>query len=59
VAAAGAALHPADGEIEEARWVPRADIRAALAAGGEVDGLRLPGPTSIARMMLTGWAESD
>jgi NAD+ diphosphatase len=56
VAAAGAALKPADGEIEEARWVPRADLRAALDAGGEIEGLRLPGPTSIARLMLAGWA---
>ena len=59
VAPAGAPLHPADGEIEEARWVSRADLRAALAAGGEVEGLRLPGPTSIARMMLAGWAAAD
>jgi len=59
VAPAGAPLHPADGEIEEARWVSRTDLRAALAAGGEIEGLRLPGPTSIARMMLTGWATAD
>lgn len=49
-------VRPADGEIEEARWVPRADVRAAIDAGGGVDGLILPGPTSIARHMLTGWA---
>lgn len=54
-----APLHPADGEIEEARWVSRTDLRTALAAGGEIEGLRLPGPTSIARMMLTGWAEAE
>ncbi|HEU5471140.1 MAG TPA: NAD(+) diphosphatase [Actinophytocola sp.] len=46
----------ADGEIEEARWVPRVDVRAALAAGGAIDGLILPGPTSIARHMLAAWA---
>lgn len=51
-----APVRPADGEIEEARWVPRAEVQAALAAGGDVDGLRLPGPTSIARQMIAGWA---
>ncbi|MFC5287375.1 NAD(+) diphosphatase [Actinokineospora guangxiensis] len=52
-------LRLADGEIEEARWVPRAQVRAALAAGGELPGLRLPGETSIARQMLDGWAAAD
>ena len=55
----GAALTPADGEIEEARWVTRDLLREALAAGGDLPGLKLPGPTSIARLMLTGWAEAD
>ncbi|OLF16399.1 NAD(+) diphosphatase [Actinophytocola xanthii] len=55
----GAPLHPAEGEIEQAHWVPRAQVREALAAGGELDGLRLPGPTSIARMMLAGWAAAS
>ncbi len=59
VAPSGAELRPADGEIEEARWVSRADLRAALAAGGEIEGLKLPGPTSIARLMLSGWAAAD
>ncbi|MGH3880559.1 MAG: NAD(+) diphosphatase [Actinophytocola sp.] len=59
VAPAGAPLTPADGEIEEARWVSRANLREALAAGGEMAGLKLPGPTSIARMMLAGWAAAD
>ncbi|MGH3761712.1 NAD(+) diphosphatase [Actinophytocola sp.] len=59
VAPADAPLHPAAGEIEEACWVPRADLRVALAAGGEIEGLKLPGPTSIARLMLTGWATAD
>jgi NAD+ diphosphatase len=52
----GAPVTPADGEIEDARWFPRSDIRAALDAGGGIDGLILPGPTSIARQMLAGWA---
>ncbi len=48
----------ADGEIEQAQWFSRAEIQAALAAGGEIEGLRLPGPTSIARQMLAGWAQA-
>jgi NAD+ diphosphatase len=59
VAPANAPLHPADGEIEEARWVTRAELRAALEADGDTEDLKLPGPTSIARMMLAGWAAAD
>jgi NAD+ diphosphatase len=53
-----APLKLADGEIEDARWVPRADVVAALDAGGEIDGLILPSPTSIARQMVAGWASA-
>ncbi|MFC4949392.1 NAD(+) diphosphatase [Pseudonocardia sp. GCM10023141] len=54
-------LVPADGEIEEAMWVTRAELRAALAAGDwserdEALPLLLPGPVSIARSMLDSWA---
>lgn len=50
-------LHPADGEIEEARWVHRDDVLAALEAeDGVVPGLRLPPGVSIAYRMLRGWA---
>jgi NAD+ diphosphatase len=56
VADRAAPIKLADGEIEEARWVPREEVRAALDAGGAVDGLIRPGPTSIARQMLAGWA---
>lgn len=51
----------ADGEIAEARWVTRADVRAALAAGdwsGDAPFL-LPGSISIARTMLESWAALD
>ncbi|MEV4318554.1 NAD(+) diphosphatase [Actinocrispum sp. NPDC049592] len=46
-----------DGEIEEARWVDRAEVKIALAAeaAGEDHWLGLPGPTSIARRMLESW----
>ena len=54
-----APLVPADGEIEEARWVPRETLREAFANGGETEGLKLPGPTSIAYQMIKGWTFAD
>ena len=54
---------PADGEIAEARWSTRAEIRQAMDAGdwGGADGspLLLPGNVSIARAMLEAWAALD
>jgi NAD+ diphosphatase len=58
VADADAPVRPAQGEIAEAKWVTRAELREALAAGdwaGE-GSLRLPGHVSIARAMLEAWA---
>lgn len=52
-----AELVPADGEIEEARWVTRDEVRAALAE--DQPDLKLPGETSIAYQMVKGWAEAD
>jgi NAD+ diphosphatase len=50
-------LHPADGEIAEARWVHRDHVLAAQEAGGEtVNGLRMPPGASIAYSMLRSWA---
>ncbi|GAA4549446.1 NAD(+) diphosphatase [Amycolatopsis samaneae] len=67
-----APLTPADGEIEEALWVSRDEVRAAFAnsqtrnagavptpiAGGKAQ-LILPGNSSIARVMLAAWAEAE
>ncbi|MBB3661799.1 NAD+ diphosphatase [Prauserella flava] len=53
----GAELTPADGEIEEARWFSRADVRAAI--DGEHDELLLPGSTSIASVMIRSWAAAE
>lgn len=59
---------PADGEIAEAMWVTRAELRGALARGdwsgrggggwgeGAARLLLLPGKVSIARSMLEAWA---
>jgi len=50
-------LRPADGEIEDARWVSRADVQAAMnTEDGIIPGLRLPPSVSIAHRMLKGWA---
>lgn len=57
VAEASAVPDPADGEIEAARWVSRQTLRAAIEARGEVvDGLMMPGNSSIAATMLRSWA---
>jgi NAD+ diphosphatase len=55
-------LVPADGEIAEAMWVTRAELRRALEVGdwgASPEGERpllLPGRVSIARSMLDSWA---
>jgi NAD+ diphosphatase len=67
-----APLVPADGEIEEALWVSRAEVRTAFqnsAARGEgskptpiANGaaeIILPGNSSIARVMLKAWADAE
>jgi NAD+ diphosphatase len=53
-----APVYPADGEIAEARWVPRAVVRETFEAGGQRDGLALPGEVSIAGQMLIAWANT-
>ena len=59
-------LVPADGEIAEAMWVTREELRAALDHGdwsgerpGQAKRLLLPGQVSIARSMLESWATLD
>jgi NAD+ diphosphatase len=67
-----APLIPADGEIEEALWVSRAEVRAAFAnsrlrdaaavptpIGGGAATMVLPGNSSIARVMLDAWSRAD
>jgi NAD+ diphosphatase len=54
-----------DGEIAEAGWFTRAEVRAALAegdwgaAGGSPSRLLLPGSISIAREIIESWAFAD
>ena len=60
----------ADGEIGDAQWFHRDEVRAALARGDgwsraeapgsdDADRLRLPGSISIARSMIEAWAASS
>ncbi|WP_020667968.1 NAD(+) diphosphatase [Amycolatopsis nigrescens] len=66
-----APLRLADGEIEEALWVSRAEVRAAFEnsqvrtgnavptpIGGGAANMILPGNSSIARVMLRAWADT-
>ncbi|MCQ4359991.1 MULTISPECIES: NAD(+) diphosphatase [Mycobacterium] len=52
-----------DGEIAEAAWFTRDEIRAALDAGdwssGSESKLLLPGSISIARVIIESWAAGD
>lgn len=60
VAEVSAEPDPLDGEIESARWVSRETLRAAIEAGGAVvDGLMMPGNSSIAATMLRSWASAS
>jgi NAD+ diphosphatase len=52
-----------DGEIAEAAWFTRDEVRAALAAGdwssASQSKLLLPGSVSIARVMIESWAAAS
>jgi NAD+ diphosphatase len=52
-----------DGEIAEAAWFTRDEVRAALAVGdwssASESKLLLPGSVSIARVIIESWAERD
>jgi NAD+ diphosphatase len=57
-------LRPADGEIAEARWVTRDQLREAQREGdwtapGDETALLLPPSVSIARSMLDSWVALD
>jgi len=44
-------------EIEQARWMTKAEVRRRLA--GEIeDGIKLPGTVAIARLLLVDWART-
>lgn len=45
----------ADGELEEARWFTRDELRDAATWGARGGGVQLPGSVSIASLLITGW----
>lgn len=49
-------LVPADGEIAQAKWVSRDQVRQALAEPGSVEDLLLAPGASIAYRMISSWA---
>ena len=48
---------PVDGELEDARWFTRDEVRAAAEWGARGGGLQLPSAVSIASLLIAGWAE--
>ncbi len=44
------------GELEEARWFAREDVRKAIESPGSTDALFLPPPMAIARHLVKAWA---
>ncbi|CCH28278.1 NAD(+) diphosphatase [Actinosynnema sp. NPDC047251] len=52
----GEPLRLADGEIAQAKWVTRAEVRQALAVPGSVPDLLLAPGASIAYRMIQSWA---
>lgn len=52
-------LRLAEGEIAEAKWVSRADVRRAIEEPGSVPGLGLAGGASIAFRMLQSWSGAE
>jgi NAD+ diphosphatase len=53
---ADAEPRPADGELEDARWFTRDELRAAGTWGSRT-GTQLPGSVSIAHFLLARWLE--
>ena len=51
----GATPSPADGELAEARWFSRAELRGAATWGAATGAVQLPSPVSIAHLLITRW----
>jgi NAD+ diphosphatase len=49
---AGGEVHPHDQELEDVRWVSRAELERAVAGEGP---LQVPPPLAIARRLMEGW----
>jgi NAD+ diphosphatase len=48
---------PVDGELEDARWFSRDEVRVAATWGAGSDALQLPSAVSIARLLIDGWVQ--
>jgi NAD+ diphosphatase len=53
----GAVPRPVDGELEDARWFCRDEVRAAATWGAGSEALQLPSAVSIARLLIDGWVQ--
>jgi NAD+ diphosphatase len=49
-------IHLGDDELEEARWIEREQIVAAIEAGGGSGGFFVPPPMAIAHQLIRAWA---
>ena len=52
---ADAVPRPVDGELEDARWFTREQVRAAATWGAGPEELQLPSAVSIARLLIDAW----
>ena len=57
--AADAQPHPADGELAEARWFSREELRAAGTWAAPGPGLQTPSTVSIAAHLIRTWLDQD
>jgi len=48
---------PADGELQEARWFTRDELRSAGSWGAAGHSVQLPSSISIARLLIDGWLQ--
>ena len=52
-----AAPRAVDGELADARWFSRDELRDAATWGAPTDGVQLPSPVSIAHLLITRWVQ--
>jgi NAD+ diphosphatase len=57
--AGDAVPRPVDGELEDARWFTREQLRDAATWGARGSGLQLPGSVSIAALLIAGWLQDE
>ena len=52
-----AAPRAVDGELADARWFSRDELRDAATWGAPTGGVQLPSPVSIAHLLITRWVQ--